>query len=33
VYGIDARQSKLVAERTMRLKKASSQAIAANVQK
>jgi murein L,D-transpeptidase YcbB/YkuD len=32
VYGIDSRQSKLVAERAMRLKKASSQAIAANVQ-
>jgi murein L,D-transpeptidase YcbB/YkuD len=30
VYGIDDRQSKLVAERAMRLKKASSQAVAAN---
>ena len=33
VYGIDSRQSKLVAERAMRLKKASSQAIAANAPK
>jgi hypothetical protein len=30
VYGIDNRQLKLVAERAMRLKKASSQAVAAN---
>lgn len=33
VYGIDSRQSKLLAERAMRLKKASSQAVAANVTK
>jgi L,D-transpeptidase YcbB len=33
VYDIDSRQSKLVAERAMRLKKASSQAVAANVSK
>ena len=33
VYGIDNRQSKLVAERAMRLKRASSQAVAANAPK
>ena len=33
VYGIDGRQAKLVAERAMRLKKASSQAVAANLPK
>ena len=33
VYGIDARQSKVLAERAMRLKKASSHAVAANTPK